>query len=236
MLIGRNIIGTVSYLGGVPTIPTPFVKAWGEMIQFNSEYFTTQEERIFYNPMTASYHSFARNSAVEQMKGDWLLQLDTDIVFEPDIVLRMLNKMNKFGIDVLVAPYLYKISFHPPVLYGYDPDKKEKTLIGKWDRNADLIPIKGAGGGCLLVRKNVYTTIQKKLKCSPFDIYFDKQTKSPLSEDHSFFERCWNLKIPCYAAPDITVNHLMWKQLEVYKDFDERDGRFAPKKIRKFWV
>src|SRR5260221_14071461 len=145
------------------SLPEPFLHSWQQMIEYNNEYFTTQDERIFYTRATVSYHSFARNSLVDQTRGDWILMLDTDVTFEPDILVRMLNKMNKFDIDVLVAPYLYKSSPHPPVLYGYDPDKKEKFIIEDWqkDESVDLIPFRSAGGGCLLIRRKELEKIKK---------------------------------------------------------------------------
>jgi glycosyltransferase involved in cell wall biosynthesis len=217
------------------SIPTPFVKSWQQMIEYNSEYFVKPTERIFYTHATVSYHSFARNSLADQMMGDWILMLDADITFDPDILIHMLYKMNKFDIDVLVAPYLYKSPPHPPVLYGYNPKTKAKTIMGDWKRkNVDLIPIRGSGAGCLLVRRKVFNKIQLKMKQSPFDIYVDKQG-SPLSEDHSFFERLWKLKIPAYACPDIFVNHLIYKELKVDKDYNPKNQLLRKEVIDPFW-
>lgn len=235
MLSGKNTIGTVAYLGGVMSLPTPFVHSWQQMIEYNYEYMLNLGERIEYTRATVSYHSFARNALVEQMKGDWLLQLDTDIAFEPDILGRMLNYLDNSiahgkPVDVLAGLYLYKQPPHPPVAYGYDPVKKTKTILGDWQKDADLIPLKSSGAGCLLVRRRVFEKIKAKLGQSPFDIYFDG--KSPLSEDHSFFERCWKLKIPVYASPNIWVNHLIYKPL-TEKDYDRTGLNIV--KVDKFW-
>src|SRR5436309_2894284 len=175
MLIGKKTIGTIAYLGGIMALPEPFVSSFSQLIQFNHEYVTDDTTQIYYTKATVSYHAFARNSLVDQMRGEWLLQLDTDITFDPDLLLQMVIKMDKFDLDVLVAPYLYKSPPHPPVLYGYDPKTKAKTLMGDWNRDpkVDLIPIRSAGAGSLLVRKRVFDRIKKELKCSPFDIYFD---------------------------------------------------------------
>lgn len=220
--LGKNVIGTISYLGGVMSLPEPFVDSWTKMIQYNYEYALNQGELIKYDRATVSYHSFARNSLVENMQGDWLLQLDTDVTFEPDILCRMLNYLtnavvNGGSVDVLCGLYLYKNSPHPPVAYAWDPKKKEKFILGDFQKDSELIQLKSAGAGCLLVRKSVFDRMRAELKCSPFDIYFDN--KMPLSEDHSFFERCWNLKIPVYASPNIWVNHLKYKEL-TEKDYD----------------
>lgn len=216
------------------TLPEPFVQSWSKLIDYNARYFLAQNERINYTRATVSYHSFARNSLADQMKGDWLLQLDTDITFDPDILAIMLHKLYQFDIDVLLLPYLYKSEPHPPVLYGYDVAKKSKTMMGDWDRTADLVPIRGAGGGCLLVRKRVFDKIRIKLNCSPFDIYVDKNG-SPMSEDHSFFERLWKLKIPAYALPNTFVNHLTYKELQVDRDYNPKNKDLKKEFLAPFW-
>lgn len=216
--VGKKTIGTVAYLGGVMSLPAPFVHSWQQMIEYSNEYIINPDERIEYTRATVSYHSFARNSLVDQMKGDWLLQLDTDISFDPDLLGRMVNMLEKFNVDVLAGIYLYKSEPHPPVAYAYDPKKKSKVILGDWDRKADLQLLRSAGAGCLLVRKSVFDKIKSASNCSPFDIYVDKDG-SPLSEDHSFFERCWDLKIPVYGTVEIMANHLIYKEL---KDFDPK--------------
>lgn len=226
MILGRKIIGTCAYMGGVMSLPEPFVHSWTQMLQYNYEYLGP----IKYDKATVSYHSFARNSLVDNMQGDWLLQLDTDITFEPDLLARMLHKADKFGVGVLAALYLYKSPPHPPVAYNFDPKAKEKHILGDWQKDADLIPLKSAGAAALLVRRSVFDKIKSELQQSPFDIYSKDNT--PLSEDHSFFERCWKLKIPTYTAPDLWVNHLMYKEL-TEKDYNKEGLNI--KKIDKFW-
>lgn len=234
MLIGKKTIGTIAYMGGVMALPEPFVWSWTQMIQYNSEFLENEQERIHYNRATVSYHSFARNSLVDSMQGDWLLMLDTDHQFEPDIALRMLNKMNTYNIDVLAAPYLYKSSPHPPVLYGYDTKKKEKYIIADWDKenNPEIMPIYGAGAGCLMVRKKVFDEIKVKTEQGPFEIYFSKKDKSPLSEDHSFFERLHDLGIQPYVTLDLESPHLIYKKLSLFKDYDASAVKM--KKIETF--
>lgn len=214
MLIGRKFIGTIAHMSGGFELPTPFVKSWSDMIQYNSEYLLQPTERIFYNEATVSYHSLARDGLASDMKGDWLLQLDTDITFEPDIAVRMLNKMNKHNIDVLVGIYPYKGTIHAPVLYGYNPKTKKRFIVGDWAKDFDLIQVHSAGAGCLMVRKEVFDKI-KKTGESPFAI------KEAYSEDNSFFERLHKLGIKAYFSPSITVNHLIYRELSIEKDFPQ---------------
>ena len=162
MLIGRRTIGTVGTMSGILSIPTPFVESYNQMIQYNSEYLVQPTERINYIAASVSDHAFARNSLVEQFQGDWLLMLDTDHTFEPDILARMLHFMGKYDLNVLCVPYVYKGDPHPPVLFGWNPKTKMSYKIGDWDRKAEVMPIHSSGAGCLLVRKGVYDLMAKK--------------------------------------------------------------------------
>lgn len=236
-VIGRKTIGTVAYLGGVMSLPEPFVHSWQQLLEYNYEYLINPDERIEYTRATVSYHSFARNSLVDSMKGDWLLQLDTDITFDPDILGRMLNflnnsELNGQPVDVMAGLYLYKGAPHPPVAYSWDAKKKAKTILGDWDDKGDLLQLRAAGAGCLLVHRRVFDRIRAELGVSPFTIHVDEDG-SPLSEDHSFFEYCWKLKIPVYASPQIWVNHLTYKPL-TEKDYDRKSQNISPDRIVSF--
>lgn len=222
MLIGRKPIGTIAYMGGVPTLPEPFVWSWGQMIQYNNDYLINGNESVFYDRATVSYHSFARNTLVQRMKGDWMLMLDTDHKFDPDVTARMLAKMNKYNIDVLVGLYLYKFEPHSPVLYRWNEENENLELIGDWDKDVELFEVGSSGGGCLLVKKSVFDRIKKELKEEPFDII------PPFSEDHSFFQRLRKLGIKAYCDPSIEFPHLTFKALTL-KDYDKESIKLSPK-------
>lgn len=215
-LIGRKTIGTVGYLGGIASLPEPFTKAWGDMIQYNYEYLFQPTERILYTRATVSYHSFARDSLIDQMQGEWILMLDTDILFEPDIVAQMLHKMEINNIDVLIGIYPYKGKIHAPVLYGYNPKTENRFVIGDWDKRFDIIQCDGGGAGCLMIRKNVVDKI-KATGESLFSII------EPFSEDNSFFLRLRRLKIPVFFSPNIKLKHLTFKELSINEDYPQKD-------------
>ena len=208
MLLGRHVIGTVAYMGGVPSLPEPFVWCWTQMIEYNSEYLVQPNERIHYDRATISFHSMARNQLVSQMQGDWLLMLDIDMTFEPDICARLLLHLERDGADAVTGVYVFKGPLHSPVLYTSD-GKSGLAPIGDWDRpqNAEayLMPIESAGAGCLMVRRSVLDQIAADSKSGPFDI------EPPYGEDHSFFRRLKKSGCKAYASPTIRCGHLAWR-------------------------
>jgi len=205
-------------------VPEPFCFSLTQMVQYNTEYFCGAGEAVHYTHSTVSFHSFARNDLVRQMIGDWLLMLDTDHQFEPDLAMRMLSLMDKHNIDVLTGVYVFKGDPHPPVLYTYDEKTKGLQNIGNWEGEGDIMEVGSAGGGCLMIRRSVFDRIKKELKEEPFEI------SGKYGEDHSFFLRLKKLKIKAYFAPNIESYHLVLKPLTL-KDYDKSQVKLS--KLKK---
>lgn len=220
MLKGKKIVGTIAYMGGVPSLFEQFCWSWSQMIQYNNDYFCEPGEMIQYDRATVSYHAYARNTLINRLRGDWILFLDTDHKFEPDLAARMIHKMYQHDVKVLTGLYQYKQHPFMPVLYrSYAANKNDKNSItfepiGAWDKAPDIFEVGSAGAGCLLIHKDVIRRIQKELKEEPFDII------PPFSEDHSFFKRLKKLKIKSYCDPKIECNHLAIKPVTL-KDYDK---------------
>jgi len=92
-----------------------------------------------------------------------------------------------------------------PVLFQWmDVGAKEKGLqpLAHWPKEAKILQIGSAGGGCLFVRRKVFDAIANRYSEGAFDKIF------PYSEDHSFFYRCKELGVKCYAAMNIHYNHI----------------------------
>lgn len=217
MLFSNKFIGTVAYLGGLPAILEEFVWSFAQMVQYNCEALCEPGQYIHYNHSKVSFHAAARNQLVNEMRGDWLLMLDTDHRFDPDICTRMIDRMNVYNVDVLTGLYQYKTHPHSPVLYMKCGELF--SSIVSWrpgDKPMDLFSVDSTGGGCLLVKKSVYKRISDELHENPFDI------APPLGEDHSFFRRLEKLGVKVYCDPRIECNHLMTKTITM-KDYDKTD-------------
>lgn len=209
MLYGRKPIGTVVFMGGVPATPTAFTRSWGKMLAYCYEYVLEPNERLHIDEATFSFHSWARNSLVERMLGDWLFMLDTDHEFEPDLLARLLHRINVFDIDVICGLYQFKTPPHSPVLYSWH-DGGHVPLAG-W--KGDIIEIGAAGGGCLLVRRKVFDRIREELKEGPFDVVGQG------GEDFGFFGRLKRLGIKAYCDTRVECPHLVTRGVTM-RDFD----------------
>lgn len=199
-ILGRKPMGTISYMGGVPAVLENFCWSFSQLIQFNCEFVENDKEYIHYDRATFSDHAPARNSLVRDFLGEWLLQLDTDHQFEPDLLKRILRIHSETGAEVISGLYRFKNDPFSPVSY-IKSDNGMSAIIDIPD-NVDIIEIDASGAGCLFVTRNVYNIIKDRFNCEPFDRIGNH------SEDHSFFRRCRELNIKCYLATKVEAYHL----------------------------
>lgn len=204
LLNTRRPIGTIAHLMLGLRGAEEFHWSWAQMVQYNAEYLCGPTEMVVYQRAMVSDHAFARNALVAGMKGDWLLMLDTDHEFDPDLAARMLRTMDQHQIDVLTGLYVYGGHPHAPVLYAHNSDGAMSVIV-EWDPAVDLFQVGAAGAGCLLVRRSVFDRIRVELDEQPFT------HRGLYSEDHSFFDRLRDLKIPAFCCPRIESAHVRTK-------------------------
>lgn len=213
MLMGNRCIGSVSRMGGNPAYLGEFVDSFADLIQFNASYLCGPGEYVFYPRFPrVSIHDLARNHIAETMRGDWVLMLDTDHAFDPDICARLLNASDRTGADVVTGMYQYRQPPHSPVLFRFR-EGKGMLPIGDWDRSVEALEVDSAGAGCLFVRRRVFDRIRKELGEEPFGRI------GGYGEDHSFFLRLHKLGVPAVCATKVECHHLQVRPLTI-SDYD----------------
>ena len=213
LLFGKRPAGTIAYLSGAMQLES-FGWAYANLLLFSNEYCPPG---MYVHPdhATNSGQINARNELFSRMQGDWLLQLDSDHDFEPDLAIRLLTLFEQHQLDVLCGFYCYKEAPYNPVLFQYAETNEGGEFRGIVDwggtepgtRKEDikLLPIAAAGAGCLLVRKSVFERIVKETGKLPFsqpDGYKNNY------DDFNFFEHCRRLGIKCWCAPHVEAAHL----------------------------
>lgn len=203
VIVGRKPIGTIAYMGGVMSVAEDFAWSWGQMLAYNAEIWLADHPAgfIHYTRAKASDHAPSRNMLASSMLGDWLIQFDTDHVFDCDIAHRLVRLADEAGVDVVSGIYQFKHEPYSPVAFHYDAQMVSRP-IASWDQDAKLLEIGATGAGCLFVRKSVFDRIAKECPDQPFTRFVG------WSEDHSFFRRCHELGIKTYLAPKLQCNHL----------------------------
>lgn len=212
MLLANRCIGSISRMGGCPAILAEFVDSFVDMCVWNSAYLCAAGEYVHYpRPPRCSIHDVARNMIAEGMRGDFVLYIDSDHAWEPDLAYRLINLADTTGADVVTGMYQYRQPPHSPVLFA--EREGGPWPLGDWDRKATALEVFSAGAGCLFVRRKVFDRIERELKEKPFNRY------GGMGEDHSFFQRLHKLGIKVVCNPQIECHHLQVRPLRI-EDYD----------------
>jgi glycosyltransferase involved in cell wall biosynthesis len=93
----------------------------------------------------------ARNSAVMQAEGDWLWFIDTDMVFAPETLERLIAH----DVDIVQVLCCMRHPPHEPVLWEYTAQQRNSAPVG-FPR---LVEVQSLGAGGTLYRKRVFETL-----------------------------------------------------------------------------
>lgn len=134
---------------------------------------------------------------------DYVLWLDSDMVFDPDLMERMIKKLQDEDLDILTGLYFRRVPPYSPVLFNslnYGDNKATWSEFTELPENA-LIEVGGCGFGCVLMSTEVLMSVQSK-----FNTMF--QPMQGLGEDLAF---CWRArqcgyKIMCDTS--LVVGHV----------------------------
>lgn len=228
MLLVKQPIGTMAYMGGLQFVFEEFMWSFAQTVAYGYEFVSkaSQNTYVHLERATSSDRAMSRNYLSYKFLGDWLIMFDADHAWEPDILGRMLALFEApladgSRVDVLSALYRYKTYPHLPVCFHWDESEQGHSVIGKFLSEAPLFQIGCAGAGTLLIRRSVFDRIRAELGEDPF------AEVHPFSEDFSFFARCRKLGIPVYVAPKIESDHLVVKRI-TGKDFDPAAVEIIP--------
>jgi hypothetical protein len=102
-----------------------------------------------------------RNTLVQRMRGDWILFIDDDMVWEPDAVKRLVqtkDELEAMGreVDVLGALCFRRAEPHQPTLYVRH-ESGPYNFLEQWED--DVVEIDGTGMAFALITKRAFERI-----------------------------------------------------------------------------
>ena len=158
------------------------------------------------------YHS--RNHLVGKaitLNADYMLWLDSDMVFHPDLLSKMMSTMMNQHLDILTGVYYRRVSPYTPVLLDkLEIDGKNLEAHSFEEIPNELFEVAGCGFGCVLMNTDVAFDILAKYG-PPFDPI------GGVGEDLSFCWRARQLGYKIWADPSIWLGHV--GNLTISKEF-----------------
>lgn len=174
--------------------------------------------------------SAPRNSLVRKFlaygKADWLLMLDSDMTFKPDLLERLLDNA-----DPEKAPIVGGLCFGfddkaniQPTLFGLVGDESSPQVIRyhEWPPDA-MFQVAATGTACLLIHKSVFERVRdvelpQRGGRRGFNDAFPwfqetEHDDSPVSEDITFCWRAALLGIPIFVNTAVQLGHIKDREL-----------------------
>ena len=136
-----------------------------------------------------------------EIEADYVLWLDSDMVFPPDLLERMMDRLKKDDIDILTGLYFRRVHPYTPVLF----DKLEMVgNVCNWSEFNELpeepFEVGGCGFGCVLMDAGVFLDVQSR-----FGNMF-----APIANTGEDLAFCWRARECGYKIicdPDIVPGH-----------------------------
>ena len=201
-------------------IPTPFVQS---LVCLKPR----SDIEYHFSFMCSSLIYDARNMLAKQaldIKADYVLWLDSDIQFKPDLLDRLMDDIQ--DADVVTGLYFMRRAPFSPTIFKLQELKDGKVTLEKYldYPEQSVFPIDAAGLGVCLMKTEVLKLVFEQYG-NPF---------SPLpgwGEDISFFIRAGELEAKMVCDSRLTVGHVMKSMVtedtyKVYRTQEEaKNGR-----------
>ena len=140
----------------------------------------------------------ARNRLAKQalkMGADYTMWFDSDMIFEPDTMVKLLNDDKPF------VSGMYFRRAHPYTLVAFDDLDIEKKTFKDAKIPTELKPVGGVGFGCVLIKTEVLFEVAAKFGC-----WFDPL--NGFGEDLSFCWRARECGYEVFLDPKVSCGHV----------------------------
>lgn len=137
-----------------------------------------------------------------QSEADYVLWLDSDMVFEPDLLKRMFAVMEEHDLDILTGLYFRRVPPYTPVIF----DRLDMQRgVCEWSNFKslpnELFEVGGCGFGCVLMKTDVFIDVQARHRAM-----FDPILKT--GEDLAFCWRARDVGYKIMCDPTIICGHI----------------------------
>jgi hypothetical protein len=176
----------------------------------------------------------ARNKAVAEFlagdKANWLMWLDTDMGFQPDVVDRLLEVADPVKRPVVGALCFASIEGEVdgfggwkttamPTIFDWAHDNGADGFAARFNYPADaVVQCAGTGSACVLIHRSVFERIRDKFGPAWYARTRNPSTGQLISEDLSFCVRANALSLPVFVHTGVKTTHAkpMWLGEELY--------------------
>lgn len=193
-------------------VPAPFCQSLAQLQKVGDCVLSMKTGSLIYT----SRNSLATTAI--QSEADFVFWLDSDMVFKPDTLVRMMDTLKKNDLDILTGLYFRRVPPYSPVLFdkldidGVKADYSEYSKIPD-----DLFEVGACGFGCALMKTDVFFDVQSK-----FGNMF-----APIGNNGEDVAFCWRARQCGYKIicdPSVICGHVGYSVVDdqFFKAFSEK--------------
>lgn len=156
-----------------------------------------------------------------QMDMDYVFWLDSDMVFRPDTLVRMMDTLQRNDIDILTGLYFRRVPPYTPTLF----DKLDiRRNICSWTEFHEipegLFEVGGCGFGCVLMKTDVFLDVQSK----------HGNMFAPISNNGEDIAFCWRARdcgFKIWCDPSVICGHVGYSVVDdkFFRAFHEKRSK-----------
>lgn len=157
---------------GIPTATNYFHRKFVQSLM-SLQYPTNCDVDI--NIVSGYQLPFSRNSIIQhvlEINSDYVFFIDSDMVFPPDSLIRLL----KHNVDICHALSFRRTLPYYPCLFKWDTENKCYITVDYFESKDDLISVDAAGSACTLINTSVYKKMRR-----PYYYYHEHTFSSDLT-------------------------------------------------------
>lgn len=193
-------------------VPAPFCQSLAQLQKVGDCVLSMKTGSLIYT----SRNSLATTAI--QSEADFVFWLDSDMVFKPDTLIRMMDTLKKNDLDILSGLYFRRVPPYSPVLFdkldidGVKADYSEYSKIPD-----DLFEVGACGFGCVLMKTDVFFDVQSK-----FGNMF-----APIGNNGEDVAFCWRARqcgYKVFCDPSVICGHVGYSVVDdqFFKAFSEK--------------
>lgn len=194
-------------------VPAPFCQSLAQLQRIGECVLMMQSGSLIYT----SRNDLA--TAAIQIDADYVFWLDSDMVFKPDTLIRMMETLKANDLDILTGLYFRRVPPYSPVLYNKIEIDGVACEFSEFKTIPDgLFEVGACGFGCVLMKTDVFFDVQSK-----FGNMF-----APIGNNGEDVAFCWRARQCGYKVvcdPTMICGHVGYSVVDdqFFKAFSAQD-------------
>lgn len=177
-------------------VPTPFCQSLALIQKIGDCTLMMQSGSLVY----ASRDTLATLSVTKEF--DYVLWLDSDMVFKPDTLIRMMDTLQKNDLDILTGLCFRRVPPYTPTLFDKLEMDGKNCIHTEFDEiPEELFEVGGCGFAAVLMKTDVFLDVSAK-----FGAMFTPIGQN--GEDASFCMRARECGYKIFCDPKIVIGHV----------------------------